>query len=221
MAKSFSTRSAAHVAWLAVAMLLLSAAVALAAEGGKFNGGKRAHKHARLGDARALVSPNRCVSRRSKRVNTTRVRRRCARKPAVAAAPAQPLYWGATVGSHLTGDQAPWDMNALAQFEAGAGKSVSMVQFFQPFAQCGGAGCDFYSFPTEPMDDIRGHGSIPVLSWSSQAIPSSLNQPDFQLSDVISGRYDEYIAEFAGEARDWGQPCFLRVNWEQAPSPKP
>ncbi len=214
MAKSLSIRFAAPVVLLAAALLLLGAGTALAAPAGGSDGGKPTAEHARLGDARALAGRNRCVSHRPGRVNTTRVRRRCNRKPAVANGAGQPLYWGATVGSHLTGDQAPWDMTALAQFEAGAGKSASMVQFFQPFAQCGGSGCSFYSFPTDPMDDIRAHGSIPVLSWSSQAIPSTLNQPDFQLSDVISGRYDDYIARFAAEARDWGHPFFLRFNWE-------
>jgi beta-mannanase len=211
MAKSLSIRFVALLVLVASACLLLGAGSAAAkAPAGKLQAGG---KHARVSKARALVGPGRCVTRRSKRVNTTRIRRRCARKP-VASGPAQPLYWGATIGSHLTGDQAPWDMNAVASFEAGAGKSASMVQFFQPFAQCGGADCSFYSFPTTPMDDIRSHGSIPVLSWSSQAIPSTHDQPDFQLSDVISGRYDEYIAEFAAEARDWGHPFFLRFNWE-------
>ncbi|HKF83513.1 MAG TPA: glycosyl hydrolase [Solirubrobacterales bacterium] len=214
MAKGFSTRSAAHVLWVAVAMLLLTAGIALAASSGKIGGGQGSGKHGRVSDARALVGSNRCVQRTAaKRAKLPRVRRRCARKPAAAVNP-QPLYWGATIGSHLTGDQAPWDMNAVASFEQGAGKSASMVQFFQPFAECGGSGCSFDSFPTQPMDDIRGHGSIPVLSWSSQAIPSTLDQPDFQLSDVISGRYDEFIAEFAAEARDWGHPFFLRFNWE-------
>src|SRR5829696_5675456 len=204
MAKSFSTRSAAHIVLGALAIFLLSAGIASAGSGnGKFAGGKQARKHARLGDARAVIGPRRCVARRSNRINTTRVRRRCApAKPAVASRAPQPLYWGATIGSHLTGDQAPWDMSAVSQFEQGAAKSASTVQFFQPFAECGGSSCDFYSFPTEPMDSIRAHGSIPVLSWSSQAIPSTLDQPDFQLSDVISGRYDSYIAEFAAEARD-------------------
>jgi beta-mannanase len=209
MAKSLSIRFLLLVALLASAIALLGAGAAAAkAPAGEL---QSAGKHARVSKARALGS-SRCLSRRSKRVNTTRIRRRC--KPAVAAGPTQPLYWGATIGSHLTGDQAPWDMNAVAQFEGGAGKSASTVQFFQPFAQCGGSDCSFYSFPTTPMDDIRGHGSIPVLSWSSQAIPSTTSQPDFQLSDVISGRYDSYIADFAAEARDWGHPFFLRFNWE-------
>ena len=124
-----------------------------------------------------------------------------------------PIYWGATIGSHLTGNQAPWDMGAVTKFEEGARKKVSMVQFFQPFANCNPT-CSFYRFPTSPMESIRTHGSIPVLSWSSQSIPSTKNEPDFQLSDVISGRYDSYIREFATQAKGWNHPFFLRFNWE-------
>jgi hypothetical protein len=127
---------------------------------------------------------------------------------------AAPLYWGATIGSHLTGNQAPWDMSAVAKFEEEAGKGVSLVHFFQPFANCGGSSCSFYGFPTTPMENIRSHGSIPVLSWSSQSIPSSVSEPDYQLSDVIAGRYDSFIKTFAAAAKAWGHPFFLRFNWE-------
>jgi hypothetical protein len=124
-----------------------------------------------------------------------------------------PIYWGATIGPHLTGTQAPWDMTAVTKFEEGARKKASMVQFFQPFANCN-PGCSFYKFPTSPLESIRQHGSIPVLSWSSQSIPSTKDEPDFQLSDVISGRYDSYIREFATAAKVWNHPFFLRFNWE-------
>jgi hypothetical protein len=123
------------------------------------------------------------------------------------------VYWGATIGTHLTGGQPPWDMGAVAKFEEQAGKQVSMVQFFQPFANCN-PGCSFYGFPAGPLENIRLHGSIPVLSWSSQSIPSYKNEPDFQLSDVTSGRYDAFIREFATKARAWGHPFMLRFNWE-------
>jgi beta-mannanase len=123
------------------------------------------------------------------------------------------IYWGATIGTHLTGGQPPWDMGAVTKFEEGAKKKVSMVNFFQPFANCN-PGCSFYSFPAGPLENIRLHGSIPVLSWSSQSIPSYKNEPDFQLSDVISGRYDAYIREFATKAKAWGHPFMLRFNWE-------
>jgi hypothetical protein len=215
MAKRRSSRLAAHVLWVAVASLLLGSGIAYAGSG---HGHDKRHHHARrlarLSDARALIGPNRCVARgRLKRVNPRGVRRRCAGKPARASHAPQPLYWGATIGSHLTGEQAPWDMSAVAKFEEETRKPVSMVQFFQPFANCNPA-CSFYGFPTTPLESIRNHGAIPVLSWSSQSIPSSLEEPDFQLADVIEGRYDEYIARFATEAREWGHPFFLRFDWE-------
>ena len=124
-----------------------------------------------------------------------------------------PLYWGATIGNQLTGNQAPWDMSAVSKFEENVGKKASMVQFFQPFANCNPT-CSFYKFPTAPLENVRNHGSIPVLSWSSQSIPSTNNEPDFQLSDVISGRYDSFIREFATAAKGWNHPFFLRFNWE-------
>jgi len=126
------------------------------------------------------------------------------------------LYWGASIGDQLTGEQAPWDMGAVTEFERIAGKKVSLVNFFSPFANCptSGGSCSFYKFPTGPMESIREYGAIPVFSWSSQSIPSRLSEPDFQLSDVIAGTYDSYIREFAQAARKWGHPFFLRFNWE-------
>jgi hypothetical protein len=124
------------------------------------------------------------------------------------------LYWGATIGSQLTGEEAPWDMTTVTKFEEMTQKPLSLIQFFQPFAECEGSSCSFYDFPTTPMESIREHGSIPVLSWSSQSIPSSLDEPNFQLSDLIEGRYDSYITEFARAAAAWGHPFFLRFDWE-------
>jgi beta-mannanase len=72
-----------------------------------------------------------------------------------------------------------------------------------------------YKFPTEAMDDIRGHGSIPVFSWGSESSPSTgPEQPDFQLAKIAGGAFDSYITGFAEEARDWGHPFFLRFDWE-------
>ncbi len=129
---------------------------------------------------------------------------------------ASALYWGASIGDQLTGEQAPWDMGAVTKFEQIASKKVSLVNFFSPFANCptSGGSCSFYKFPTGPMESIREYGAIPVFSWSSQSIPSSLSEPNFQLSDVIAGTYDSYIREFAQAARKWGHPFFLRFNWE-------
>ncbi len=185
-----------------------------------------------LSSARSLGRPGPCAKRlrgirarrrqstpRQRRLVRRRLRRalrRCRRVTATRSSQSAglPLYWGATIGDQITGTQAPWDMNAVAAFEQTAGKPVSLVNFFAPFANCGGPSCHFYDFPTEPMESIREHGAIPVYSWSSQSIPSQQSEPDFQLSDTISGRYDAYIQRFAEDARDWGHPFFLRFNWE-------
>jgi hypothetical protein len=132
----------------------------------------------------------------------------------VPSGPASSLYWGAWVGTQYTGTEAPWDMNALADFEQLAGKQVSMVHFAAPFADCSRKPCSFYGFPTTPMENIRKRGAIPFFSWSSQSTPSSLNEPEFQLSDVIAGTYDSYIRSFATAAKNWGHPFFLRFDWE-------
>ncbi len=128
--------------------------------------------------------------------------------------PSGPLYWGAWIGDQLTGTEAPWDMEAVSRFERMTGKAMSMINFSAPFADCSSTPCSFYRFPTGSMQRIREHGSIPFFSWASQSTPASLEEPEFQLSDVISGRYDGYIREFAEEAKAWGHPFFLRFNWE-------
>ncbi|MEX2080606.1 MAG: glycosyl hydrolase, partial [Dehalococcoidia bacterium] len=154
-------------------------------------------------------------AKQQRRLRLMRQRCRKAAKRSVTRSRHQPspLYWGASIGSHLTGTQAPWDMNAVAQFEATAGKKLSLIHFFAPFANCA-SDCWYYDFPTTPMQSIRDHGAIPFFSWSSQSIPSNLNQPNFRLSTVIAGAHDSYLRKFAEAARDWGHPFFLRFNWE-------
>jgi hypothetical protein len=208
----------AAVLALAVALLAWTLAIGTA-------GASAAGKHrAGLALARAVPTPSVCgrpLPDRRARTLSHRQQRRLTRLrlnncgATQSSVPAAPLYWGATIGDQITGEQAPWDMGAVNRFEAMAGKGVSLVNFFSPFANCGSSGnCSFYKFPTEPMENIRSHGSIPVFSWSSQSIPSTKEEPDFQLADVISGRYDGYIREFAEDAKDWGHPFFLRFDWE-------
>ncbi|MGE5408210.1 MAG: glycoside hydrolase family 26 protein [Syntrophothermus sp.] len=124
------------------------------------------------------------------------------------------VYWGAWIGRQHTGTEAPWDMSAVTDFEAETGKPVSLIHFAAPFADCSQNPCSFYGFPSAPMQSVREHGAIPFFSWSSQSTPSSLSEPEFQLADVSSGRYDSYIRAFAEGAREWGHPFFLRFDWE-------
>jgi hypothetical protein len=126
----------------------------------------------------------------------------------------RPILWGALVGDQLTGHQAPWDMGGPQKLEAMLGKRMSLVHFMAPFSHCSSSGCGYYDFPTAEMRTVRRHGATPFFSWSSQSIPSREVEPDYQLADVISGRYDDFIRKWAGDAKRYGHPFFLRFDWE-------
>jgi Glycosyl hydrolase family 26 len=128
--------------------------------------------------------------------------------------PPRPLYWGAQIGDQLTGEQAPWDMNAIYKFEHMVGKTVSLLSFSTPFAECSTPPCRLSSFPTTPMQDLRNHGAIPFLNWSSSASPESADQQPYRLAAIIDGSLDSYIRGFAESARKWRHPFFLRFDWE-------
>jgi hypothetical protein len=64
------------------------------------------------------------------------------------------------------------------------------------------------------MDNVRRHGSIPVLNWASWELGKGSVQPDFQLRDVYEGRHDAFIERFAAQAAAWGHPFMLRFNHE-------
>ncbi|HET8813779.1 MAG TPA: glycosyl hydrolase [Solirubrobacterales bacterium] len=119
------------------------------------------------------------------------------------------MYWGAWIGTQLTGGEPPWEMRAARRFEAELGHGLSLLQFSAPFAECGRSRCSYYSFPTREMEKIRRHGAIPLFSWNSGAYPREI-----RLAQLTAGRYDEHIRAFARAARDWGHPFFLRFDWE-------
>jgi hypothetical protein len=125
-----------------------------------------------------------------------------------------PSYWGGWIGPQLTGGEAPYDMNAVHAFQNLLGKGLSVVEWSRPWADCNFSPCKFLEFQGAEMEKVRAYGAIPMLSWGSSSLPFDVNQPEFQLSDVISGRYDSYIASFAQDARNWGNPFFLRFDWE-------
>ena len=128
--------------------------------------------------------------------------------------PPPPLYWGAQIGNQLTGEAAPWDMNALHAFESLAKKPLSLISFSAPFTECAGSKCTFINFPLTPIENARNYGAIPLFSWSSSSTPESGPQRPWKLSKIINGSLDPYIRQFAEAAREWGHPFLLRFDWE-------
>jgi hypothetical protein len=128
------------------------------------------------------------------------------------------VYWGAFIkGSEYGLGEPPWDVRAIDMFENHAGKKISILHWGQPWWHCDST-CRYqmFDFQKPQYELVRQRGYIPFVDWASfdYDAPDVLNQPEFTLSSIINGQHDEYIRQWATQAREWGEPFFLRFNWE-------
>ncbi len=129
------------------------------------------------------------------------------------------IYWGAWISgdTYDNASNPPWNTTAIDIFEQNTGKKVSILHWGQPWWHCNGS-CDYQLFDLQKAeyDAVRRRGTIPLVDWASYdyAAPNVINQPNFSLSTIIAGQHDEYIRQWAAQAKAWGHPFFLRFNWE-------
>jgi hypothetical protein len=123
--------------------------------------------------------------------------------PTVTPAPVSgAIYWGVNM------EAVPWDLNKLSAWERDvAGKAVSIINWGH-FWDNGSGGYRNWSNGT--INNARGHGSIPMISWT----PEGGDNSRWQLGDIIRGDHDAYIRQFATDAKTWGHPFFLRIMHE-------
>lgn len=69
-------------------------------------------------------------------------------------------------------------------------------------------------FQTRWMDNVRNHGSIPMVTWEPWLWALGLDQPAFSLKSIIDGDWDAYITRWALDSKAWGHPYFLRFAHE-------
>jgi mannan endo-1,4-beta-mannosidase len=133
-------------------------------------------------------------------------------------AAAKSIYWGALIKGDTYGlDDAPWDERAIDMFEKHAGKELSILHWGQPWWRCTPT-CGYQSFRDQvaQYDAVRNRGVVPLIDWASwdYSVDPVHDQPKFSLATIINGDHDAYIRQWATEARDWGHPFFLRLDWE-------
>ena len=119
------------------------------------------------------------------------------------------IYWGAMVDGKV-----PSTTNlagVFATFETRSNKRMSIIHWGQPWKMSDGT---WGEFQTTYFQNVRNHGSIPMINWSSHKLGAGVNQADFQLRDIYNGNYDTYIRRWATAAKNWGHPLFLRFNHE-------
>jgi hypothetical protein len=120
------------------------------------------------------------------------------------------VYWGALVNgeSPTTANLQPGGVFDV--FETRAKKKMSVLHWGQPWKMNG----NYQSFYAPWFVNVRQHGSIPLIDWGSWDLNAGPNQPDFQLVDIYNGAHDAYIRQWANDAKGWGHPFFLRLDWE-------
>lgn len=78
------------------------------------------------------------------------------------------------------------------------------------------------------LDLLNLYGAVPYIGWSPRAGGWSEFQPRYnlpaevpRLQEIIEGRYDDYIAQFARQIKDWGKPLFIEFSAEMNGNAQP
>ena len=114
------------------------------------------------------------------------------------------VYFGVHVPGWLQ------DMSAVTAFEQDSHKSVSIVMWYQGWGLQDGT----QNFEATWMNNVRTHGSIPMVTWEPWLYTKGPNQPTYSLQNIISGKFDAYVTKWAQDSKAWGHPYFLRFAHE-------
>jgi len=125
------------------------------------------------------------------------------------AASANSIYWGATLYGHAADPTQFAPNGSYTRYENYIGRKLGIISWGAPWNYGG----KFLNFQTSYFDNVRNHGSIPLLSWGSWACCRFI-QPDYSLAKVASGKYDAFVRQWATDAKKWGHPFFLRFDHE-------
>jgi mannan endo-1,4-beta-mannosidase len=114
------------------------------------------------------------------------------------------IYWGAWISGETYGREgekthdAPWSDETWDRFVASAGREPAIVHFGQ-------AAPWLHPFDPEPFERVAGRGAIPFVD---------IDPDGTTLAEIASGAKDGYLEEWAGAARAYERPFFLRWAWE-------
>jgi hypothetical protein len=97
--------------------------------------------------------------------------------------PTPSVYYGVHVPGWLD------NLDDVIAFEEDAKKKVSIVMWYQGWGLTDGT----QNFQTSWMNNVRDHGSIPMVTWEPWLYTEGITQTRFQLGDIISGTHDSYI----------------------------
>lgn len=102
----------------------------------------------------------------------------------------------------------PWDLTNLNLHESKTQKKNAIVNFFWSWDDASGPP------DTQVFANIAAGGSVPMVTWMPQDYRNGTNQPQFRLSQILNGRYDTFITQWAQALASHNGPIFMRLAHE-------
>ncbi len=115
--------------------------------------------------------------------------------------PSNGAYTGAFMDFGDAEDEVTLD--TIEEFESMVGKHQAIIASSSYWGE--------QSFPTRNLNVIWRHGALPLVFWSPWDRPYTQNRgPDkFSLREIVAGKWDAYIDQWADAARAFGQPMIV------------
>lgn len=121
------------------------------------------------------------------------------------------VYLGAWIPAALDDPRLPRGADPLGQFEAKAGRGVSILQRWEHWGLGPGGRIDI-----KWLRRVAESGAFPMITWVpwDPTYPDPGSQTGFLMRDVAAGVHDGYIADIASEVAAWDGPLFIRFAQE-------
>ncbi|MBU0630453.1 MAG: hypothetical protein KKC80_05990 [Candidatus Margulisbacteria bacterium] len=107
-----------------------------------------------------------------------------------------------TVYTGIFREGAPRNMNYIKQYEKQVGKKPGMIMWYQDWEQ---------AFPKEDCQKVAEYGAIPHIVWEPWYWG---DHNKVSLKDIIGGKWDDYIRDWAKGVKEFDQPIMLRIAHE-------
>jgi hypothetical protein len=130
-----------------------------------------------------------------------------AQKARTLVVPAHSAYTGAYINFGDSEDDVT--LEAIEDFEQEAGKHQAIIAFSSFWGE--------QNFPAEALQVIHMHGSMPLVFWSPWDRPYEEEQVEahgadkFSLENILEGKWDAYIDQWADGAKAFQAPMFVSL----------
>jgi hypothetical protein len=105
--------------------------------------------------------------------------------------------------------------NAIDRYTTQVGRTPAFAWLPATWQNLAG---DFVPFDAAILEQFRTRGIMPGLTWNPSRGPVvghfGTDQPDFSWTQITSGRYDDYLKQFATAAARYGHPFMIRMLHE-------